>query len=411
MALPLPKVVADVEMGGPYVTAARGQNKLRNEEFESEINRIKAKYAPLTTRADAESKMAYARLLGPQYLAKLAANPAAMANLTEDEKKDLLQYSKNAGMYQSNGGNQLNNIPTGNDDSPPKSLVGGAWDLLMNKINPPKNNTQQSSTSNPFAQSSQSNQQAATNPLVSRGSGMMMPEHPEQRKLEQLAAIPLNNPTQPLSTYSENAGREAGIQKEGEESGKIRATDISDLNTTVFNNATKQDTLKEMASIIASPEYEQLRQVALAGGHEIAYYAKQGTKAQQNMAGRIINLSKTFVKDSARDFGGAFRAGEQSLLNDMKVNTSDTPDAARGKLEATMLMTQLLSDRAALTSKIMKKYHANKLEAMESADSQIDASAVKEKIHDLLNPTITITNNKTGEKKIIPASEKHKYGV
>jgi len=53
-------------------------------------NRTKAKYAPMTMQADAMSKMAYANLMAPQFLAKLMGNPDVVANMTEEQKQQAL---------------------------------------------------------------------------------------------------------------------------------------------------------------------------------------------------------------------------------------------------------------------------------------------------------------------------------
>ena len=80
MALPLPKVVADVGPGGPLVTAMGGINSLHNDMLLRKINAIKAQYAPVTAQAEAASKLAYANLMGPQFLAKILGNDAAVGN-------------------------------------------------------------------------------------------------------------------------------------------------------------------------------------------------------------------------------------------------------------------------------------------------------------------------------------------
>lgn len=81
MALPLPKVVADVGPGGPMVTSMMGTNALTASNLENAINRIKAQYAPVTVPAEAASKLAYANLMGPQFLAKLMNNPDILATM------------------------------------------------------------------------------------------------------------------------------------------------------------------------------------------------------------------------------------------------------------------------------------------------------------------------------------------
>ena len=106
MSLPLPRVIPDVGPGGGLVTAMGGMNKLSNEMILRKINDIKKQYAPLTTQAEAASKLAYANLMGPQFLAKLLGNDSAIANMGSSQAKQALQQAVNAGM----GGGNANNI-------------------------------------------------------------------------------------------------------------------------------------------------------------------------------------------------------------------------------------------------------------------------------------------------------------
>jgi hypothetical protein len=392
--IPLPNAPTNE---GDLLSSLRSINSLRNENLETEINRVKAQYAPLTTRADAASKLAYSNLVGPQFLAKLAGNEHILANLPDDQKRAIIQRAQSAGSGEG-AGNMLNNLPQPQNSNGPLSL-GWIIDQFKKKINPESNERQQQSS----------------NPLASNGSGFVMPEHPEQKKLEIMSQQPTAN-QQPIQsgnekTFAENVGDYKGTVKEGEKTGENRAKDIEELNNVVFNSAAKQDSLNAISDILTNPEMEKIRNVPLAGHHELSYYAKEGTKEQQNLVGQYYSQMGEFVKSSARDFAGQFRKGEQQLLQSMKPNAGDTVDTAKGKVEALSLMTRLLSERSKLTSQIMSKYHINKLQAQESADTQIDAGAIKEEIHNKLNPKITIRNGKTGETMTISANDRKKYGV
>jgi len=81
MALPLPRVVADVGPGGPLVTSMMGTNALTKSNLENQIKKVEAQYAPITAQAQAASKLAYANLMGPQFLAKMLGNPDIAAML------------------------------------------------------------------------------------------------------------------------------------------------------------------------------------------------------------------------------------------------------------------------------------------------------------------------------------------
>lgn len=454
MALPLPRVVADTSPGGGLVTAMGGINSLNNDMLMRKINEVKAKYAPLTAQAEAASKMAYANLMGPQFLAKLMGNDSALANMSEDQKSSALSKLYQAGSRQGTG-NALMNMPIG--QQPNYSGVGqpstnSFSDKIKNALHGffVQGSSQQEQGQNPFAMGGQQPQQQGFAPQqqsepqaddgIDHGYDMAMdaflksPEgQAEMAKGDQgrmptrdealdwyhqqqgdpgMSKSPSAYDTFPgrRKTYAEKTGEFKGIVGEGQETGKIRAKDIDALNTSVFNAETQQATLNDIGDILASPEFEEIRQVPLAGQHELSYYGKEGTPAQQQMVGRYFTLTGNLIKDASRDFAGQFRKGEQKLLSGMKPGASDTVDSAKGKTEALTVLNKMLSERSRITSKIMTDYHVNKLDALEAADKQVNGEKIRQSVHDRLNPMVTLTNPKTGETMTLSVTEARKRG-
>jgi hypothetical protein len=209
-----------------------------------------------------------------------------------------------------------------------------------------------------------------------------------QRTGEAQYTIPTSQQGSP-QTFAENVGTYEGTKQEGREAGKIRAQDIKELNDLVFNAETKQETLNDINNMISSPEIREIRQIPLAGRHEMGWYAKFGTPAQQQLIGRLESQMGNVVKDSARDFQGQFRTGEQKLLSGMKPNPGDTIDAMIGKAESLSVMNEMLLQRSRLTSQLMQKYHMSKGQALENADKQINGKQIRESVHNKLNPRPT----------------------
>ena len=436
----MPKVVADVGPGGPLVTSMRGINALSNDMLLKKINEARAKYAPMTAQADAASKLAYANLMGPQFLAKIMGNDSALANMSEDQKRQALALVSRAGMGQQ-GNNSLSQLSQ--PQNPMNQGTGNSLSgYLSNKIKNTFESTPQSSnmqmptqaaiqvptesmgapSSNQLVPGKDFDNNAALDAYdmwlkspqglaeISKGEKAVIPDE-KQVVAWANAQNGIPRPSQSKPSYAENTGSYKGIVAEGTETGKIRAKDIEELNNTVFNAETHQSTLDDLSSILSSPQFEQIRQVPLLGHNELSYYAKEGTPEQQQLVGRYFTDTGNIVKDSARDFAGQFRKGEQQLLSGMKPNPSDTVDTARGKLESLSYFNKMLAERSRLTSKIMSEYHVNKLAAQEAADQKINGEQIRRGIHDKLNPTITIRNKKTGETKTISIAEARKLGV
>ncbi len=455
MALPLPRVVADVGPGGGLVTAMGGINALNNALKTTRFNKVKADYAPLTVPAQAYSQLAYANAVAPQILAKLMGNEGALANMSEEQKRNMLNAIQSAGFKSNNGlnllsQNQAPGLPSGVGQPSTNALSG--W--FANKLKGAFGQQPQQGGGNPLTNPMPEQQFAPTqapqgqepkvgdavygdgiNPEidqaydewlkspegqaeVAKGESANMPDEQEvlqwkRNKDGQVNAMKmtLTKPMGKQPTYAEKTGAYKGVVEEGQESGKIRAKDIEQLNNSVFNAETNQATLDEVSDILASPTFEKIRQTPLAGHHELQYYAKEGTPEEQQMVGKYYTLTGNLIKDASRDFAGQFRKGEQQLLNGMKPGPSDTVDSAKGKTETLSVLNKMLAARSRLTSKLMSQYHINKLDALEEADRQVNGQEIRKQVHDRLNPTVTIKNRKTGETKTISVAEARKLGV
>lgn len=412
-------------------------------------NITQAAYAPKKLQADIASKLAYANLMGPQFLAKLMGNENILPNIPDAQKQSILGLLINAGTTAkvtppANPTSTENN----NQNGLLQSLEKTYHDFIKNNSNQPQNNNANSEYSydqngnNIIASPDEVNQAGNQSNLQSENgqvkqavsAWMQSPEAEAQAQKDGMMKVPAveelmnwykNQPQQgvaPLTqstptvttpqqpkTYAENVGEYKGIVEEGQEAGKIRANDIKDLNDVAFNANTMQGTLDQLSKIVNSPEFRQIRQIPLAGQHEIGWYAKFGTPAQKRMVGNLLSEQGQVVVNAAGQFKGAFRVGEQSLINTIKVNPGDMPDVASGKLQAMSLMNQMISQRSALTAKIMEEKHVSKGKAMEMADKLVDGQKIREKIDNSI--LISVKNKKTGEKKTMSLSEARKLGV
>jgi len=427
MAIPSVNLFSNLP-GGGLNAAMNANNALANNMHLREINRIKAKYAPVTTQAEALSKLAYANLMGPQFLAKMMGNPDIVASLSEPQIKNNINTINRAGNGQGTSTGLLNSLqsnvmPNGEPSGNPLANIGQFIAGKFRGMFPEANNQQAmptNSLANPEIGMPSQNQAPALPSVRPKGGVSVTGEqwydkngNPVYTDEIEDNGVPVDLGIAPQRelTYAEKAGKQKGIIGEGTETGKIRAKDIDNLNTTVFNAETNGETLNQINDILASPEFEQIRQVPLLGHHELSYYAKAGTPEQQQMVGKYYTLTGNLVKDASRDFAGQFRKGEQQLLNGMKPNPNDTVDTAKGKSETLTILNRMLQERSRLTSKIMNQYHVNKLEASEEADKRINGQQIRRDIHDRLNPTVTIINRKTGDKKTVSISEARKLGV
>lgn len=412
MALPLPKVIPDTGPGGPFVTAMGGVNALHDAMLKTKMQEIENQYAPLTKQSEAASKLTYANLMGPQFLAKLMGHDSILANLSDPQKEAALKMMYGAGTGQGSATNVFSQM----QQRPAQQPLGRQLlNKLMGIFDGGGKQPQQQSPQGQPAINYDTPQGVSQIPISQANALLNQPSQMPSSNAIQRVDQPNYQPTvygqpRPGKTYAEKTGEYKGIVKEGEALGGIRAKDIQAMDDMYFNAQNAQATLNNLTDIASSPEFEQIRQVPLAGRHELAYYSKFGTPEQQNMVGQYYTLAGNIVKDASRDFAGAFRKGEQQLLQGMKPNESDTVNTARGKIEALSVMNSLLAERSRLVSQIMSEQHISKSKALDLADKQIDGEQIRNQIHDKLNPMVTIVNSK-GERRTVTVAEARKLGV
>lgn len=177
-----------------------------------------------------------------------------------------------------------------------------------------------------------------------------------------------------------------GLTEQQKTLAKEDAKKISKLEDIVLGNQNKMDTFNELNGILGSPEYEAIRQLPAAGNIENWLTGKFGSKEQQRLVGRANTLMGNIIKDSARDFAGQFRVGEQALLNGMKPNPGDSLDVMKGKSEALTFLTQMMTKRSELEADYMRTYGMSPLQAKIAADKAINAKSIKEEIRTILHP-------------------------
>lgn len=208
----------------------------------------------------------------------------------------------------------------------------------------------------------------------------------------------------------------SGLSARDQQLSREDAKKISHLEDIVLSGSQKQDTFNELNRDLGSPEFESIRQHPNLGGKELWWYEKNGTKAQQEMIGRVRTHMGNIIKDSSRDFAGQFRIGEQALLNSMKPNESDSLSTMKGKAEALTFMNQMLTQRSQMEADLMRNNNMSLLQAKRIADQSVDPQKIKEEIKTILHPAssksmVTIRNKNTGETTRVTREEARKRGL
>ena len=439
MAIPSVELLSN-RPGGAVAASMKALNALDNEMLLKRINAIKEQYAPLTTQAEAASKLAYANLVNPQYIAKIMGNPAFMANLSESQKNMLkdLAYSagvKNQGINPAANVNAFNQMPqhTGVGQPSTNNFGNRVKNAFMELIG--KNQLPQEVV-NPLAQRMPAPiNQAPKMPneprlLTNRPKGAVSIEGQQWYDQEGRPVYEeeINKPGNPSikadiieeenkPTYAENEARQKGIIKEGEELGRIRATSKKELDQDYQQALQLKTPFKELNKIINNPIFQNLRN--LPGFQELQLKGKInfGTEKEKELIGKFQAAAQNVVAATVKGFGGRILASEIPLAESMKLTAKDPIGVMLGKAPALEYFNEMTLQRSRIASQLMKKYHLDKGEALEEADKMVDGEAIRRQVESELavspieSQTVTIRNKKTGESKTISVEEARKLGV
>lgn len=411
MALPLPRVVPDTGPGGGLVTAMGGINALHNAMIEKKINQIKAQYMPLTSQAEAASKLAYANLMGPQFLSKLLGNEGAVANMSEDQKKQILGLVSRAGV--NNSGNPLAQM------SQPQQHTGTGQPSTNNFSGYLKNAFKgllgqgQGQNNNPFAQAAQAmpqqqmpqmQQQEAPQMGSSLGEPAMnaMPgKRPKNgvtvegqqwydKNGNPVYEEDVKTPTEDVKieetepTWAEKTGRFKGEEKQGEEAGKYRAKAQQDIGDSQIGLSHSGAVLDRMTKIVKTPTFQQMRsKIPFFQDKQLNYLMKTGTPEEKKLIGDFLSTAESFIASTVQGFGGRPLVREFDLAQRQKISPNDPVHVAEGKLQAAISLHDIAEKKNDIISGLLEK-GVNLSDAVKRANKMVDVSAIEKQTNELL---------------------------
>lgn len=438
MALPLPRVVPDTGPGGGLVTAMGGINALHNAMIEKKINQIKSQYLPSTLQAEAASKLAYANLMGPQFLAKLLQNPGAIANMGDPAARAALQKAVQAGMGGGSGQNYLNNIPqhTGVGQPSTNSFSGRIKDAFHALLGQTPQQGQQ--TNNPFAQAAQSMpkiprmqqpqeqapQQMAPNAMHEKRPKDGVTLEGEQwynAKGEPVYAEEENTPNGsmeleltkgiPPKTYAQKTGEYQGTVKQLEKEGEYRAGALKQIGESQLGLSHSGAVLDRMTGIITNPVFANMRnKIPAFQSKQLDYLKAMGTPEEKELIGDFLSTGESFIASTVQGFSGKPLVREFDLAQRQKITPHDTVDSATGKLRSARAIHDIAEKKNQIVSELLQKGY-NESDAVRQANKMVDVSAIEKETNARLQRTITVINDKTGEKKEVTLEEARKLGV
>jgi hypothetical protein len=429
MALPLPLPVGP---GGGILASMRAGNALSKENLENEAMRIENEYLPLKTKAESASKLAYANLVGPQFLAKLFGNENIFANFPEEKRKGAIQDLFRAGSQQP-AQNYNAQIPVAEENANP--FRNGLLGLLIDKftggqrgtpqvqapINPspsaPSNRKYYPVMSQPNLSSLdrqnisemqpgesyvvQGNENATPvgNEIADQEYGAVNKATPEE--VEQIARHGNTVPREPST--AENVANYRSIIKEGEILGTERGKSISDIGKEQLALASSGIIMDRLTGIIKNPTFSSMRsEIPFFQDKQLNYLSKLGTKEQQELIGDFISTAQAFKASTVNSFKGKALEKEFNLADKIKIDENDTMGVALGKLRSLQTLREIAETKNDVILELMSgTRHLNLGEATREANKMINYKTIEKQVNDTLAPSMT-TMYKNGKKYNIP---------
>ena len=433
MALPLPRVVADVGPGGGLVTAMGGINALNNALHTTRFNKVKADYAPLSIPAQAYSQLAYANAVAPQFLAKILNNPAALGNMSESEKRNLLNGVLQAGGQGSpaNTFGQMPGAPSGQNNI--NSLGQRLSNMLHGFLGQPRGRN-----FNTLAQPVTPQATGRPGYMTPHGfqgslTGAPAPDYysntgPDEKALDEAINRidrAQNNTATPMQlelnegqsgqrppTWSENAGKQIGIQKEGEELGKIRANDIKDISQQNLQLSNTGNVVDQLIDDFTNPDFINLREkFPFLQDMQLKLAAKTDNPIQRELIGKIMADIEQFKGQTVNSFKGQTLKREFDYADKLKPSPEDTVYTALGKLESLKTLKDIAETKNNIIIDLMQNKHMNLNDAIKEANKRVDVKSIANKVKDLTSPSITIKNKKTGNYMSFTKARAEELGI
>ena len=439
MALPLPKPLSD--NGGPLLNALNSINDYANRSHQRRINKVKADYAPMTTQAEAASKLAYANLMGPQFMAKLMTNPGFLGNTDDNKLQQIRELITKAGTGQGTG-NALMGMPNYSGTGQPSTNNFSGWVQnavkgLVDRINPSQNEY------NPFSQTGQAPQPQQQMTQTNRGPQYDMPlpgqemAQPSGRpkdgvtvegeqwyndKGEPVYAEEVQEPDGtkmeleltkdiPYKTYAQNTGKYQGTVKQLEQEGKYRADALKSIGESQLGLSNSGAVLDRMTGIVTNPIFSNMRnKIPGFQNKQLDYLKVMGTPEEKELIGDFLSTGESFIASTVQGFSGKPLVREFDLAQRQKITGHDTVESAIGKLRSARTLHDIAEQKNQIVSELLQKGY-NVSDAVKKANKMVDVSAIEKSTNDQLQRKIEIKNSKTGEKKMVTIDEARKLGV
>lgn len=366
------------EQANPLGEALYKAMLTKQARMEAATKEAELPYAGLSSAANAASKMAYAKLMGPQFMAKLMGNENLLANMDNPKQKlDAITGAAGAG-----GGSDVSD------------MIMRYWAQNQGMSPQPQQMQQQ-----PQQQMQQPQMQQAPQQMPQQQAAQAQPQMQQPPTMggeEGILNYDATGKQVPMGEgdFAENVGKykESVGKREaaGKERGQLNEKKMGELGDAYMGGTKILSTLDSMIKTVNSPVFENMRQLPILQQHELGFYANYGTPEEKQAVGTFVADQGQLVKDFVQSLGSQAVKSEIGLANSTKPNAADMPDVIKGKVDALYSLTKLANERTALTHDLMRTKGMDYFDAQRKADKMLKGDEIRQQVHDKVYPPKTV---------------------
>lgn len=364
-------------------------NKVQENNALRKIKEVQAQYAPLTTQAEAASKLAYSNLMGPQFLAKAFSDPNFLAGLDENQKANAINIISRAAtgtnplqqMQMLQDLNQSNQPPS----NPLKALVGNIKDAFGFGEGEKEPNNAMLDIPIPARRASNAMNQQYQPSVSENALNGNIPGNVATP--EEVREIAYGN-KQPEKTLAEKRAESEKVIEQGKKQGTYNAEAVGELGKeykALGDLDRPYNTLKE---VYTDNDFKDLMKIPAFRNTQLDLLKNyNGTKKQKALIAKLETAIGAIQSNIVQSMGKSAPASEIAFADKIKIPRNETVDVAIPKLKTLMEFKEFQKERVKTAADLIEDEHISQRKAFELADKNLNGDKIRAKIESQFEPT------------------------
>jgi len=204
--------------------------------------------------------------------------------------------------------------------------------------------------------------------------------------------------SQKVGPSKEELAREEGLNK-------VDVGIVDEMQHAAIEGQDLSSDYQDLSSLYSNPDWAKLQTGLLSKGGErgrkwqMDVLRNFGTQEQKDMIAMSDSKTNEIVTKMAKVFKGPFRIGEQSLIERIKPQTYDTPEAQKAKLKALQVANDKRNYISQRVSDLIRKDKLSSGEAFKKAKEEVNWNSLKDGLAEKYNNKTAEGNTEVTKKK------------